>query len=38
MVQIDPTERLERLARLHKEGVITDEEFAEKRQSLLDEI
>jgi uncharacterized membrane protein YdbT with pleckstrin-like domain len=34
----DATERLERLARLHKEGVITDEEFAEKRQTLLDEI
>ncbi len=34
----DPTERLERLARLHAEGVITDEEFEEKRRSLLDEI
>ena len=37
-VPSDATERLERLARLHKEGVITDEEFAEKRQTLLDEI
>jgi uncharacterized membrane protein YdbT with pleckstrin-like domain len=37
-VPADATERLERLARLHKEGVITDEEFAEKRQTLLDEI
>ncbi len=34
----DPTERLERLARLHAEGVITDDEFEEKRRSLLDEI
>lgn len=34
----DPTERLERLARLHAEGVISDEEFAEKRQRLVDEI
>jgi len=34
----DPTERLERLARLHREGVISDEEFADKRQQLLDDI
>ncbi len=38
VVQSDATERLERLARLYKEGVITDEEYAEKRQTLLDEI
>ena len=38
VVQVDATERLERLARLHTEGVITDEEYAEKRQELLDEI
>ena len=37
-VQSDATERLERLARLYKEGVITDEEYAEKRRTLLDEI
>ena len=34
----DPTERLERLARLHKDGIISDEEYEEKRQSILDEI
>ena len=38
VIQVDATERLERLARLHTEGVITDEEYAEKRQELLDEI
>ncbi len=31
----DPTDQLERLARLHTEGVISDEEYAEKRQKLL---
>lgn len=31
-------ETLERLARLHEDGVITDDEFAAKRQKLLDEI
>lgn len=30
--------QLEALARLHKDGVLTDEEFAEKKQKLLDEI
>ncbi len=34
----DPTERLERVARLHREGVITDAEFDEKRRRILDEI
>jgi uncharacterized membrane protein YdbT with pleckstrin-like domain len=34
----DPTERLERLAKLHEDGIITDEEYEEKRQSILDEI
>ena len=34
----DATERLERLARLHRDGVITEAEYAEKRQQLLDEI
>ncbi|NND01916.1 MAG: PH domain-containing protein [Acidimicrobiia bacterium] len=34
----DATERLERLARLHRDGVITEEEYKEKRQQLLDEI
>ena len=38
VVQVDATERLERLARLHTDGVITDEEYAEKRQELLDDI
>ena len=34
----DPTDRLARLAQLHRDGVITDEEFAAKKQALLDEI
>ncbi|MDH3539424.1 MAG: PH domain-containing protein [Acidimicrobiia bacterium] len=34
----DATERLERLARLHRDGVITEDEYTEKRQQLLDEI
>lgn len=34
----DPTEQLERLARLHKDGVLTDEEFRQKKQSLLDQM
>ena len=37
-VAADPTERLERLARLHREGVLTDDEFAAKKQALLDEM
>lgn len=34
----DATVQLERLTKLHDEGVITDEEYAAKRQSLLDQI
>lgn len=34
----DPTEQLERLARLHREGVVTNEEFEAKKQALLDEL
>lgn len=33
-----PVEQLEGLARLHKDGVLSDEEFAEKRSKLLDQI
>lgn len=36
--RLDPVERLERLTRLHQEGVLSDEEFEEKRRKLLDEI
>lgn len=36
--QPDATERLERLARLYRDGVITEEEYRDKRQQLLDEI
>lgn len=32
----DATAQLERLARLHRDGVISDEEFAAKRQAFLD--
>lgn len=34
----DPVAQLEALASLHERGVLTDEEFAEKRQRLLDRI
>jgi uncharacterized membrane protein YdbT with pleckstrin-like domain len=34
----DATGKLERLARLHRDGVLSDEEFAAKKQELLDEI
>lgn len=34
----DPTERLKNLKELHDQGVLTDEEFEEKKQSLLDKI
>ena len=33
-----PAEQLESLARLHDQGVITDEEFAEKKAKLLGQI
>jgi uncharacterized membrane protein YdbT with pleckstrin-like domain len=34
----DATERLQRLAALHRDGVLSDEEYEEKRRKLLDEI
>ena len=34
----DATQRLQRLAKLYEDGVISDEEYEEKRQALLDEI
>lgn len=36
--QSDPTELLEKLANLHKSGILTDEEFAEKKTALLKRI
>lgn len=36
--QLDPTEQLGKLADLHKAGVLTDEEFAEKKAELLKRI
>ena len=33
-----PTDTLTALAQLHRDGVLTDEEFAAKKQQLLDEI
>lgn len=36
--QTDPVGNLEALARLHKDGILTDEEFAEKKSKLLGEI
>jgi len=34
----DPTEQLARIRDLHEDGVLTDEEFKEKKQDLLDKI
>ncbi len=34
----DPAAQLEALARLHREGVLSDEEFAGKKQRLLDQL
>lgn len=34
----DPTEQLQNLKELHEDGVLTDEEFEAKKQSLLDKI
>jgi Short C-terminal domain len=33
--QVDVTEQLQKLAKLHTEGVLTDEEFAAQKQKLL---
>jgi len=35
---IDPTEQLKNITELHDQGVLTDEEFEEKKQSLLDKL
>ncbi|MGB9357487.1 MAG: PH domain-containing protein [Acidimicrobiia bacterium] len=34
----DPTEQLQRLKKLHEDGILTDEEYQAKRQKLVDEI
>lgn len=34
----DPLDRIERLAELHDQGVLTDEEFESKKQQLLDKL
>ena len=34
----DPEARLTQLAALHEKGLITDEEYEQKRQEILDEI
>jgi uncharacterized membrane protein YdbT with pleckstrin-like domain len=36
--QASAAEQLDLLAKLHREGVLTDEELAEKKQKLLDDI
>lgn len=36
--EADPTEQLQNLKDLHDEGVVSDEEFEEKRQRLLEKI
>ena len=32
----DNTDELEKLGKLHEEGVLTDEEFAAKKRDILD--
>jgi uncharacterized membrane protein YdbT with pleckstrin-like domain len=34
----DATEKLQRLKQLHNDGILTDEEYEEKRKKLVDEI
>ena len=34
----DPAAQLEALSRLHRDGVLTDEEFEEKKQKLLGQL
>jgi hypothetical protein len=34
----DPAERLRRLAELHAEGLVADDEYAAKRKTILDEL
>ena len=34
----DPAAQLEAITRLHREGVLTDEEYEEKRQKLVDQM
>lgn len=36
--EIDPTEQLQRLKELHDDGLVTDEEFEEKRAKLVEKI
>lgn len=36
--EADPTEQLKNLKELHERGVLTDEEFESKKQSLLDKL
>lgn len=31
----DPTKKLERLVKMHKDGIITDDEFEEKKAKLM---
>ncbi len=35
---VDATERLERLARLHQEGALSDEEYERSKRSILDDM
>lgn len=34
----DPTKKLERLVKMHKDGIITDDEFQEKKEKLMRQI
>jgi hypothetical protein len=33
--EADPTEELKKLAELHEQGILTDEEFAAKKKQIL---
>lgn len=36
--QSDPMEQLQKLGELHAQGILTDEEFANKKQELLNQM
>jgi hypothetical protein len=36
--EVDPAEQLRKLADLHRDGLLTDEEFAAKRAAIIDKL
>ena len=35
IVKIDDAEKIEKLAKLHQQGILTDEEFSQKKADIL---